>query len=212
MVDGQTHLPICRIDKGCPIFQNFRFLLPLDIFGNRIQKCDIGIKISNSIGNTITFNTIEDNVDGISIFYSSEPNIITHNNFINNGIFVLQSSPQTVEGNYWNDYSQKYPEAKEIGSSGKWDIPYQYGILADEYDHQPLVNPVDITDITVPNPTNPVNSPTPSFQLPIGIPSDASIDQIIIGYLFAALVFVIASLAVVGLLVLIFKKKRKITQ
>jgi len=29
-----------------------------------------------------------------------------------------------VEGNYWSDYEEKYPNATEIDGSGIWDTPY----------------------------------------------------------------------------------------
>jgi len=42
-----------------------------------------------------------------------------------------------VEGNYWSDYEEKYPNATEIDGTGIWNTPY----VIDEYnqDNYPLV-------------------------------------------------------------------------
>jgi len=36
-------------------------------------------------------------------------------------------------GNYWDDYTEKYPSANEIGSTGIWDTPYSMGEDEDSY-------------------------------------------------------------------------------
>ena len=42
-------------------------------------------------------------------------------------------------GNYWSDYEDRYPDAKGLNDSGKWDTPY----IIDEnnQDNYPLVEP-----------------------------------------------------------------------
>ncbi|RLD17743.1 MAG: hypothetical protein DRI69_11650, partial [Bacteroidetes bacterium] len=40
-------------------------------------------------------------------------------------------------GNYWDDYTEKYPSANEIGSTGIWDTPYS--IYSEDTDYYPLV-------------------------------------------------------------------------
>ncbi len=43
------------------------------------------------------------------------------------------------KGNYWSDYEDKYPNAKELDGSGIWDTPYV--IDENNQDNYPLVNP-----------------------------------------------------------------------
>jgi len=42
-----------------------------------------------------------------------------------------------AEGNYWNDYEEKYPNASEVDGLGIWDTPY----VIDEHnqDNYPIV-------------------------------------------------------------------------
>ena len=50
-----------------------------------------------------------------------------------------------MDRNYWSDYLTKYPNAKEIGNSGIWDTPYNYGgSLGDFTDNHPLIEPVSV--------------------------------------------------------------------
>ncbi|MEM2971253.1 MAG: NosD domain-containing protein [Candidatus Bathyarchaeia archaeon] len=82
--------------------------------------------------NNISRNNIADNGGyGIYIF-DSYFNRIYHNNFINNTAQVyiwtryesLNVWDDGSKGNYWSDYKEKYPNAKEIDESGIWDTPY----------------------------------------------------------------------------------------
>ena len=63
-------------------------------------------------------------------------------------------------GNYWSDYLAKYPNAKEIDSSGIGNTPYT--IDENNTDHYPLLHQVNIPSIS---PT-----PEPSFSVGIWIP------------------------------------------
>jgi hypothetical protein len=49
------------------------------------------------------------------------------------------------EGNYWSNYTNQYPNAKELDGSGIWDVP----LVIDEnnQDRYPLVNPVIIPEL-----------------------------------------------------------------
>jgi parallel beta-helix repeat protein len=119
-------------------------------YGNYIANCDPGIWVGGS-GHTIMYNTIEDNVNGISITYAGGNNIIYKNNMINSDIMVWLSPQPTVDRNYWSDYTTKYPNAKEIGNTGIWDTPYDYGGSGGTLlDYHPLVNPVNISDFEIP--------------------------------------------------------------
>jgi nitrous oxidase accessory protein NosD len=73
-------------------------------------------------------------------------NTIYQNNFVNNAqqAFASQSGvfnywDNGKEGNYWSDFSTRYPNAMEIDSSGVWDTPYV--INANNTDNYPLTMP-----------------------------------------------------------------------
>lgn len=65
-------------------------------------------------------------------FEDASDNTVYHNNFVNNkgGQAVDYDSVNiwdygyTFGGNYWSDYSTRYPGTKQIGSSGVGDAPY----------------------------------------------------------------------------------------
>ena len=48
------------------------------------------------------------------------------------------------DGNYWSDYEERYPDAKELDGSGVWDTPYV--IDENNQDNYPLMNPVVIPE------------------------------------------------------------------
>lgn len=48
-------------------------------------------------------------------------------------------------GNYWSDYSARFPNASEISSLGVWDTPYF--INENNIDNHPLMAPIDINNI-----------------------------------------------------------------
>ena len=53
-------------------------------------------------------------------------------------------SPQPiVDGNYWRDYTARYPDAKEIGNTGVWDTPYAY--WENTVDNHPLTKPIGVS-------------------------------------------------------------------
>lgn len=128
--------------------------------------CSIhGIKASKAYLEDSNFNTIVENSIGGNayyfIMYSSNNNIIFRNNISAMQMFTCYSNTffennfgsndKVVNeanswdngsvGNYWSDYLTKYPNAKEIGSSGIGDTPYV--IDAGNVDHYPLMAPVD---------------------------------------------------------------------
>jgi len=97
-----------------------------------------GIKILSSCENTIKNNNISSNNHyGISIeiysgvpSYPSNNNLIYHNNLINNTDDSYDECTNIwyntiiAEGNYWDDYEEKYPSAKKLWLKGIWDTPY----------------------------------------------------------------------------------------
>ncbi len=126
-----------------------------------------GISVWSSSNNTISRNNITDNGIGVSFYsfssnYSSSGNRFRHNNFINNtGWQAYNCGPSNAwdndypsGGNYWSDYSDKFPSVKDQyrgenqdtpGSDGIWDDPYPIGcvIASADLDRYPLVNPRD---------------------------------------------------------------------
>ena len=132
--------------------------------------------------------------DGISI-WDSNNNFIYLNNFINNAKNVdshrsinLWNSSEKITytykgkiykndlGNYWDDYKEKYLDAKEIDETGIWDSPYGVGRYKDYY---PLVDKSEnyvkikenrpdlvIQDISW-NPTNPKEGDTITFYVEV---------------------------------------------
>jgi parallel beta-helix repeat protein len=133
-------------------------------------------------GSTITENTVtENNGWGIRLNNSEGGNIIYHNNFINNHVaeglqvsipavmvFDLHAPPETgptmapgnpnvwdngKEGNYWSDYSTRYPNASAAGNLGVGDTPFY--INENNIDRYPLLSPFNPL-----SPTPPSNDPT----------------------------------------------------
>jgi parallel beta-helix repeat protein len=127
-----------------------------DIIRNTIRLNQAGIFIrAESNHNNIIRNNIEYNNDGIR-FNSSNYNMIYHNNFIINTRQVYDYSwdhpefPPSINtwddgypsgGNYWSDYTERYPDALEsleLDAYGIWDTPYE--IYEDNTDHYPLIH------------------------------------------------------------------------
>jgi parallel beta-helix repeat protein len=136
------------------------------IRANNMSENRLAIFLFSSSNNTIVQNKIVDNFQGINLLYSvkngiygneirknnvgisfdnSSNNIVSCNNFIDNAysVNILNSinswDDGSKNGNYWSDYEDKYPNAKEIDGSGVWDTPY----IIDENnkDEYPRVTP-----------------------------------------------------------------------
>ena len=116
------------------------------VYNNFISNNDQGIRICSAHNNSITQNNINRNGYGIYLERSLN-NKIYHNNFKDNTqqAYVLPSSINTWDdgypsgGNYWSDYVERYPDAKELDSSGLWDMPYV--IDENNRDRYPLMYP-----------------------------------------------------------------------
>jgi len=104
-----------------------------DSFYNHITENDIkgnkdGIVLIESSHNLIMGNSLIGNEEGFWIFDSFN-NAIHQNAFINNTHQVVSLDSQNswdngVEGNYWGDYEERYPDALEMDEFGIWDTPY----------------------------------------------------------------------------------------
>jgi len=170
------------------------------VSGNHITRNQMGIYLLLSASNTITENNIADQDIGIN-FYTSSSNLIYHNNFVNNTKQVDDASwghPQfpgvplpseniwdndyPIGGNYWSNYTNLYPDAEELDGSGIWETPY----IIDEnnQDRYPLLNPVAIPPIQVPE--------VPDGENPVTL-----------------VLALIASVAIVGVGMLLYFNKRK---
>jgi hypothetical protein len=115
-------------------------------YGNYIANCsEDGIRLIACSYNNITYCTVEDGT--VSMVYSANYNTVTKSNLLNSSITVWLSGYETVDSDYWSDYLTKYPNAKEIGNTGVWDTPYNYGNYGDLIDNHPLMKPAS-TPIT----------------------------------------------------------------
>ena len=116
-------------------------------YRNYIANCSEDcIRLIACSYNTITYCTIEDGT--VSMAYSANYNTVTKSNLLNSSVMVWLSGYEIVDSDYWSDYLTKYPNAKEIGNTGAWDTPYNYGDLTDNH---PLMKPVSIPISELPN-------------------------------------------------------------
>jgi parallel beta-helix repeat protein len=101
----------------------------------------------NAGGNNITHCTIIGTPYAIGIELSSG-NTITGNN-LSGGVLMQFAGNETVDRNYWSDYSTRYPNAIELDSSGIGNTPYvldTYGTVNGTLqDNHPLMNPVTLS-------------------------------------------------------------------
>lgn len=98
-----------------------------NITGVILEDCNSNIFFENNFENMTWGRKVYPPIGQNAIFGWSE------NNLWDNG----------SAGNYWSDYSIRYPNASEIGNTGIGDTPYI--INADNVDNYPLVDPVDNT-------------------------------------------------------------------
>jgi parallel beta-helix repeat protein len=94
--------------------------------------------------NILSENYIKNNNKGITIFRSSN-NFIYHNNLDNTvQVYFYESGPINFwddgypsGGNFWSDYTTRYPDAQELDDSCIWDTPYV--IDENNQDNYPLM-------------------------------------------------------------------------
>jgi parallel beta-helix repeat protein len=131
------------IYKG-PVFNPFASHSDNNTFsGNIFTKCDKAIEMGKCNNNTFIGNNITSNNYGYrgGLFYKTltewgiylaKDNTFYHNNFINNNINAIDNStrnkwysPTLKEGNYWDDFKEKYPFAKpKTLRPWIWNTPY----------------------------------------------------------------------------------------
>ncbi|MCW4002747.1 MAG: hypothetical protein NWE95_02405 [Candidatus Bathyarchaeota archaeon] len=131
----------------------------------------IGVTTSKNVRILGDFNTITESNTGVSV-YSGNNNLITQNNityvfvgsdcysnrFFQNNFFLSDYPGFFTEslwdnghvGNYWSNYTIKYPNASEVGNTGIGNTPYyiERGLYTSKnypnqknIDHYPLMHP-----------------------------------------------------------------------
>jgi hypothetical protein len=131
--------------------------------GNTVEQAGLlGIIMGNGsfnvfYGNLIANNKVVDH-DGYGLALGGrhqqvQSNLFFHNTFMNNSrnfganweITGFNSFDNGTEGNYWDDYLTKYPNATEVGYSGIGNTPYW--VYRDGIDNYPLMNQPDVTGV-----------------------------------------------------------------
>ena len=120
-----------------------------DDFSN-FEQVGFAIQLMGCSYNNISYCNFESGSQ-ISMDYSANFNIVTECNLPSYGILVWLSGSETVDRNYWSDYSTKYPNATEVDHSGIGNTPYVFytvnnnGTPLDIYeDNHPLMKPIAI--------------------------------------------------------------------
>lgn len=124
------------------------------VHGNTlIYTRENGMRIGESTDNTITGNNIAWSKGyALTISGSVGNNSIYNNDFVNNAMSAqAQAYPGAnsqnswdngQRGNYWSDYQERYPTAKEKTTAGIWDTPATMN--ANNIDRFPLTAPVNM--------------------------------------------------------------------
>ncbi len=177
---GITSNNIYTFDFLCSggFIENVQTNKAIRIYGdaNKINKCDIGnFCIFQGKDNVITKCNIFD------ILVSGRSNMFFANNFFLSeypSLFMESTWDNGSLGNYWGNYSARYPNASEIDNTGIADTPYF--IERDEYtsrdypdednnvDRFPLLYPYDINKDQIAFPT--LNPDVPDFSFLVIIP------------------------------------------
>jgi len=131
--------------------------------GNTVEEAGLwGILMGNGSFNVFYGNLVANNKgfghDGYGLALGGnhqvvQSNLFFHNTFMNNsrnfgtnwGINGVNSFDNGTEGNYWDDYLTKYPNATEVGHSGIGDTPYW--VYRDGIDNYPLLNQPNVTGV-----------------------------------------------------------------
>lgn len=93
-----------------------------NIFDNAIvNNSNVGLCLSQSNSNNITGNVMQNNIIGVLLSSSHMPNVLYHNNFIDNSIQVNDEGGNIwdngCEGNYWSDYNGTDLDGDGVGDT-----------------------------------------------------------------------------------------------
>ena len=179
--------------------------------GNTVEEaCLYGILVQNGSDNVFYGNRITNNSgSGLGLGggrLKPENNLFFHNIFVNNtqnfegrgNMNYSNSFDNGAEGNYWDDYMTKYPDATELDNSGVGNTPYL--LYANTADNYPLMNEPDVSANVpaLPNPWSQLSFIGPEQEL-----QQTELVEIIIVLALIVIVFG----AGVGLLVYLARKK-----
>jgi hypothetical protein len=113
-----------------------------DYIANTINGLQGGVFFWACGGNNVSCCTISGD-PAVYMHFGSSCNTIIHNNLAG-GVSLEIGGGETVDGNYWAEYTARYPKASQLGSTGVWDTPYSYNSSYERLiqDNHPLVNPL----------------------------------------------------------------------
>ena len=147
---------LCRVlnntiedtDVGIDLSTGSRF----SVGGNTISRCTVyAVGFYQTETSNVFTNNITNNAVGVWFSQKADATPMNdtsfyRNNFIDNGQQVFVGASGTINnfddgkgGNYWSDYTSRYPNATEVGNSGIWNIPYM--VAPNNVDKYPLVEP-----------------------------------------------------------------------
>jgi parallel beta-helix repeat protein len=119
--------------------------------GTVANNGDKGFRIQDSSNNKFFKNSITNNSKGISIFSSDNNEFYFNNIYENHDLEALEGDTCTnnkwdngTAGNYWGNYTERYPEANKDGSF--WDTPYEIDGDGLGMDNFPFVKPIEFDD------------------------------------------------------------------
>ncbi len=147
---------LCRVSNntidngqmGIDLYTGTRY----SVSRNIIRNCSVyGIGLYQTSTSYIFENNITGNTVGISFSQREDAAPMNYsnfyrNNFINNAQQVFVGASGSIndwddgkEGNYWSDYTTKYPNTAEVDNAGIWNMPYV--IDTNNIDNYPLTAP-----------------------------------------------------------------------
>jgi RHS repeat-associated protein len=150
-----------------------------------LSNSQFGMFLSSSSNNNVAHNCYSNNTEyGLSIDADSTDNSIKLNDFSDNHYGDVQAFNSgtnnqwnsETKGNYWNDYTIRYPYATNDGVV--WNTPYVIDGASGSVDRRPLVSPI-VTNVSCPfiwshQPKGIVKEPVSKITLSFSIPMDES--------------------------------------
>jgi parallel beta-helix repeat protein len=165
------------------------------VSGNHLVDNSVGIWLTSNkanTGNVISYNILETNL-GVVIETDLDGGFsVHHNNFIVSSInthiiltavlatlgdeskVVMNPWDNSAEGNYWSDYTTKYPNAARIINTGIYDTPYVINVAPNLTDRYPLVQEVAVSEVILPSP---YFTPTPTHSATTNTPTEIPLES-----------------------------------
>jgi len=146
---------------------------------NTFENTDIIFTGHIGIGDDVFKNNTFVNVTFYLTYGGGSLIVMSENNVINTKMIAFGTYFPRLDRNYYDDYTQKYPNATQIINSDTWDTQYVMPIdepgetYSNTIDIHPLVNPVanyKIANFNTPptshltNPAEQTNDPMPTFK------------------------------------------------